>query len=521
MLAGRKNNIKIIERILDAYSIKGIIDLVIEWRNTGQCISIEYINAWFKKYKAYLYIKNAYGRTVMDIPLISEILLARATVDINVIVKHINISLREALIKGYLRIVVILCKYFRINSFNEIKDAIEISKIRNYTEIVKFLEKIEIIMKKWFSAVRSNNSILCNRIINNYDININIKDSTGKTALDIALKMGHLGIVNLILERVENIQKIELSFRMYSLDDLENYWDNLRFNYFGKYSFDELDKPDISRYPKVLELFLYHYNFYMPVTKSLIESVVKNNNVEGINILMKNDDKINRDITYDEIKKVALTAAFRYNCFDIITYFIEKGVDSKEIVAAANNGHIDELNMKLMIAAKRGYIEIVKILVENGTGIDFNIINKELLEAAKIGEIDIVRSLVGNGVRINVKNEALMVALKKNHFNIVKILVENGVGIDAINKALISVATKTGHTEMAKILIDNGAGIDAINKALVVAASKGHTSMVKLLLKSNVNIDFINEALMSAVKREKISTIECLKERINNITKEE
>jgi len=185
MLVGRKNDKKLANRILDAHSTRGIIDLVIEWENTGHCISVEYINSWFKEYKAYLYIRNVSGRTVMDIPLISELLLERAMVDINVIEKHINISLEEALIKGYERIVMIFCKSFRIDSFDEIKVALEISRRKNYMEIVKNLEEIEIIVKNWFSAVRSSNIKECSRIIDEYHININIKDSTGKTALDI------------------------------------------------------------------------------------------------------------------------------------------------------------------------------------------------------------------------------------------------------------------------------------------------------------------------------------------------
>jgi len=124
----------------------------------------------------------------MDYPLISELLLERAVIDINVIEKHIHISLKKAITKRYEKIVMVLCKFFRIDSIKEISSALYTSRVNNYTEMIEYLENVNKIIKKWFSTVESNNSIECNNIINKYHININIKNYNGETALEISRK---------------------------------------------------------------------------------------------------------------------------------------------------------------------------------------------------------------------------------------------------------------------------------------------------------------------------------------------
>jgi len=207
-----------------------------------------------------------------------------------------------------------------------------------------------------------------------------------ETALDIALKNRYFDIANLIIEKSQRRSLYLTLFKnkkynRYSYDSydcLEDYWD---YNYYME---------EITKYKNVLNLFLFHPRFKIPITKSLIEAIVKNNNIEGIKTLMKNKDINGSDITCDEIKDLALTAAAEHNCVDVIKYFIEKGVQV--------------YSNKLVIAASNGQTEIVKFLIKNGIGVD--VINEALISAVRRKKVSTVEYL-RDKADSNTKKEAL------------------------------------------------------------------------------------------------------------------
>ncbi len=92
----------------------------------------------------------------------------------------------------------------------------------------------------------------------------------------------------------------------------------------------------------------------------------------------------------------------------------------------------DSLYTPLMIAAKKGYLEIVKILVQAHANLDHQAKNGEtaLILAASHHNRDIVRYLIDNGANVNIRdnnrNTALTIAAKKGFPRISKMLRDAG-----------------------------------------------------------------------------------------------
>jgi ankyrin repeat protein len=102
---------------------------------------------------------------------------------------------------------------------------------------------------------------------------------------------------------------------------------------------------------------------------------------------------------------------------------------SKEIIIKElSNLSQRKRNKRLFDASYNGYLDIVKLLIENGADInakneyDYN----SLMLASKNGFIDVVSLLINNGADINVENEygstALTYAFKYNNKYIIELL---------------------------------------------------------------------------------------------------
>ena len=158
----------------------------------------------------------------------------------------------------------------------------------------------------------------------------------------------------------------------------------------------------------------------------------------------------------------------------------------------------------LMIAARHGYLNITKVLLEAGA--DVNMICAKGTSFFKYRQDDV--ELVGE-----VGDTALIIAARNGHMNIIKVLVEAGADVNKIcskapsfskftrdlelegksdDTALI-IAARKGHVKIIEVLIEAGANVNTIynssETALISLALNGNTQGVRLLLRSGAKVN--------------------------------
>jgi ankyrin repeat protein len=219
-----------------------------------------------------------------------------------------------------------------------------------------------------------------------------------------------------------------------------------------------------------------------------------------------------------------------------------------------NSKESDRNTTVLMIASKKGYYKIAKLLINAGAYLDINakdidgntallyaFFNKDLINSK------LIKLLINKGADINTSdndgNNALLMAISRDDFINAKILIENGAdpyittkdGLKAIdvmkdteemkdlynfylktqknnklNRALINACLQDGYDSEIIRLIEEGANVnywDPSRKTnpLFIAVSRKNYNLVKLLLEEDADIDTQdpitgNTALMEAVK---------------------
>ncbi len=137
-----------------------------------------------------------------------------------------------------------------------------------------------------------------------------------------------------------------------------------------------------------------------------------------------------------------------------VKLLINKGADVNEIY---NNKYQDHTT--LMLAAKKGNAEIVRILLERGVELDRA--NKmgytALVWASMYGHTDIVRLLSDSGADINTKEfqgyTSLMFASNRGHTETVRLLLDrkadcNAVGLEGITALMVAI-NSNAHDDQA------------------------------------------------------------------------
>jgi len=167
-------------------------------------------------------------------------------------------------------------------------------------------------------------------------------------------------------------------------------------------------------------------------------------------------------------------------------------ISLKALLTAAYNGHVEEVNA--LLAAKGADVN-----AKNEHG------NTALILAAKKGNVEMVNDLLKKGAYVDAQNKdghtALIVAAIYGNVEVVNDLLKKGADVNAKNKhgntALI-VAAIYGHVEVVNALLAaKGADVDAQNEhgntALILAAIYGRVEVVNELLKKGADVDAQNE----------------------------
>ncbi len=200
-----------------------------------------------------------------------------------------------------------------------------------------------------------------------------------------------------------------------------------------------------------------------------------------------------------------------------------------ESVADINAVNKDD-ETALMIASKKGYLEIVKYLVENDFEVNTRALfgnETALILASKCGHLEIVDFLISKGADKNTQDysgfTALMWASARGYFKIVQCLVECGADANIINRdrdgwtalemsktdeiweylsqitnnidknhALINFAIN-GNLEKFKYFVEQGANINATSScgctSLMLASKYRHLDILKYLVDNGADMN--------------------------------
>ena len=213
--------------------------------------------------------------------------------------------------------------------------------------------------------------------------------------------------------------------------------------------------------------------------------------LEIVKLLIDNNADINSKNNFDN---TPLIIAKKNKHSNIVNYIsgvelliyltngdLKQAEDLLEKTADIDTQHKDKMgNTFLHLASSRGYLKIVKILIDNKK-FDINVKNNDgytpLHSAAEGGHLDVIKYLIGNNGDINIKNSdgdtAIVLAIQNNyadktensHFNIVKYLFDNK---DKINltygyNPLITIAEKNENDNVKEYFTKKYADINIAN----------------------------------------------------------
>jgi len=371
-------------------------------------------------------------------------------------------------------------------------------------EIKESKEEVEL-NKNFFNAVKNGNVDLVTSYIkyNKELINKGNNQELGQTAIMIAIKYGHVKIVELLLTNNADVSNIKDATEKTALDIANN-----------------CQHSDIK---KLLSDFIFHtnptpYNNFSQKTNSTQFELNSSKNNKANELLIHSA----RDGKFDKVKEAlgdgafinavdntgmtALMWAAGKNHTDIVEFLITLNAD----VDAKDKEGITALDWALNRSAPIS--EIVNLLIKCQYGskkdIDLakqSIINNKLINYAKTNSYGKLKNLldlnppVSGKSDINFKDEngftALMYAAQKGYVEIVQLLIENGaIHIPQYGEPALRLASYNGKIDIVKLLLKKEYKIDIntpneICTPLIHASGNGQIDIVRFLILHGADIN--------------------------------
>lgn len=351
-----------------------------------------------------------------------------------------------------------------------------------------------------------------NLILTREDVKFYLRNKNGETAFDIAINLDYREIANEILRK--NRENIILSpYDEENLDEvqkslIEKGIQNEDFPiYIG--SFIKAAKRGYSEIIETsLQKNLIEKSYIDKYLYTLSKIAIEREDLKLLETIVKFLGDVNQSIKNDYKKKYLIHKAIKKNKIEVLKWLLSKNVDLNIVYSFAK----DKFNIRtfscLNLACKFGYIEIVKLLLDQGVEINFekDYDNETpLIIAAEEGKFEIVKLLLDRGAEVNIPYQKYVNDENfKSHGHILTYVEQGRKAWDDRTPSgwtALMAASFNGHLEIAEILLKNGADVDAHNDvnnhtALTYAASQSHLEIVKLILKSNPKnvIQALNEA---------------------------
>lgn len=481
---------------------------------------------------------------VEDIPILSRISQQRSeAVNVfNSLIEHgADINLRSfsnmtplmyASSEGKTKLVEILLKYgANINAQDD----------RQETALIK--------------AASYSNKCVVELLLNHANIDVNIKNSNGETALMKLMSENKIGnfrheygnkadIAKIILKHssldINTVDSSSMTVLMHAcdkglIDIVEILLDmDADINVQDKDKRTALIYACHNGYASIIQMLLNRRNINVNIKDRYQQTALmyvcnKNYSADIVKMFLAIPDI---DINlYDKYKKTALTYAYYNGRFDIVKMLLNEGANFYFVY---NNKQI-ELNIKaiddsgmtiLMHACDKGLIDIVKILLDMSVEINVQDEHKRtaLMYACDKGCKKVVKMLLSKyDIDVNLcdqdKRTALMYACNRYYSDIVKMLLDNEVDINAKDndgRTALIIAVLNNFKEIVMLLlkhkdIDVNARDNYGETAFTYSDSENNIDIVKMLInheKININIKDNNGKISSnAVDEKKLKHI--------------
>ncbi|XP_059168430.1 serine/threonine-protein phosphatase 6 regulatory ankyrin repeat subunit B-like [Physella acuta] len=219
--------------------------------------------------------------------------------------------------------------------------------------------------------------------------------------------------------------------------------------------------------------------------KSALCYSVKKGFVEIVKLLVKNG----ADVNYPWFT-TPLHESCKSGCFELVEILVK---------AKANVNLIDK-NTKtaLCYSVENGFVEIVRLLVDNGADVNYTSLTTPLHESCKDGCFELVKMLVQAGADVNKTDypgdSPLCISTRRGKIDIVQFLVENGADVNIGKSPPLFYACDEGYFEITKSLVEAGADVNLLNSdgesVLGKSVFKGHLDIVEFLLEKGANVNY-------------------------------
>ena len=194
-----------------------------------------------------------------------------------------------------------------------------------------------------------------------------------------------------------------------------------------------------------------------------LESVIKNDDKESVELLIKNglkmstrfqtNDEFGEGWKYKQEGNLSQLAIF-YGSYEILKVCLKAGADVEAHKSQRASTAITE-------AVYSGSVNIIKLLLESGSDINGNgICRNPLEEAIKSNQTDIIKYLIENGATFDINNISLHDTVFDNYYELVEIYIGYGADVNKQNKSgrtPLYIAIEYGYSKIAELLISHGA----------------------------------------------------------------